>query len=162
MKAFNIFDKCVKALVVILIIVMTSVEFLQILIRFIFKAPFSWPEELVRYLFIWVTFMTIGLAIDHNRFATFDLLVKKIPPKAMKPFKTMLLLIAITFFVMMTVVGFKAVANNVNIRSSAMRIRFSYVVLGVPAGSIVAIIYALKDLILLWKASPETKKEETA
>ena len=150
-KAFACFDKAVKILLFVLCVVMTCVEMAQIILRYVFKAPMVWAEESVRYMFIWCTFLAIGLAIDRDSFAKFDLLLKRIPDRAKRGYNTLLLVIAIVFFAMMTVFGIRsAIANSYQI-TSATQVSYSYVIMAVPCGSIIAIIYALKKIVSLYK-----------
>lgn len=154
-KAFNIFDRLVKTLIVLLVVIMTIVELVQIFSRFVLHAPISWAEESVRYMFIWATYMTVGIGIDRNSHAAFDLLLSRIPEKGKNAYKTFLLLIAIVFFAMLTFHGIRSAAANYNQLSAALRLPFSYVIMGVPVGSVVTIIYAIKNIVQLWTENPD-------
>lgn len=146
-KAFGYFDKLVKAILVLLIVSMTLIEAAQIISRYVLKSPFAWAEESVRYMFIWATYMAIGIAIDRDAHAKLDLLKKYMPKALLKGYKVALLLIAVVFFSMLTVVGIKSAIRNYYQLSAAMRLPFTYVILGVPVGSAVAIIYSIKNII---------------
>ena len=154
-KAFGCFDKFVKILLALLIIAMTAIEAAQIVSRFILKTPFAWAEESVRYMFIWATYMAIGIGIDRDAHAKLDLMLKYVPKKFSKAYKVSLLLIAVVFFAMMTVVGIKSAIANYYQLSAAMRLPFTYVIMGVPTGSVIAIIYALKNIVQVCGEKPE-------
>lgn len=47
----------------ILLVTLTIVIFLQVLFRFVFQAPLDWSEELSRYIFIFLVYLTSTIAI---------------------------------------------------------------------------------------------------
>ena len=69
-----------SALLIVLVIVMT----LQVVLRYVFKSPLSFPEELCRYLFIWISFIGMSYSIRCNNSLKIDVL-ETIFPK-LKPF----------------------------------------------------------------------------
>lgn len=46
---------------------MTLLVSLQVFSRFIFNLPLEWSEELARFVFIWLVYISISLAAKHNR-----------------------------------------------------------------------------------------------
>ena len=47
-------------LIAILLILLTVIMLLQIVMRYVFSHSLSWPEELCRYCFVYITFLTLG------------------------------------------------------------------------------------------------------
>ena len=52
-----------EIILVVLLICMTLILGLQIVSRYVFRNSLSWSEELVRYMFVWSTF----IGVDRDR-----------------------------------------------------------------------------------------------
>ena len=81
-------DLCVEKIggtvLTALFLVMTAVGFIQVIWRYFLQLPLSWSEELVRYLFVWITFLGAGVATAQNLHIEIDVLstiLAKKPPK---------------------------------------------------------------------------------
>jgi TRAP-type C4-dicarboxylate transport system permease small subunit len=74
-------DKMVKFISVSLLGVMTIVIFIQIFGRFIMPCPFSWTEELARYLMVWVAFIGASSMIRTWENVYVDFFIEKLPFK---------------------------------------------------------------------------------
>ena len=161
-KAFKIFDKVVKGLLAALIIAMTCVELAQIVFRFILRSPLAWSEESVRYMFIYATFLSIGIGIDRGAHANLDLFMRRFKGRAGMIYQTVLWVLAIVFFVILIANGIPLALANRTQLTPAMRMPFMYVILGVPIGSAIAIIYLIKNILVMWLGDPDKKAAEAA
>ena len=56
-----------EIILVILLICMTLILGLQIVSRYVFRNSLSWSEELVRYMFVWSTFIGVPYCIKKVR-----------------------------------------------------------------------------------------------
>lgn len=66
----------IGAIFLALMVLFTS---LQIAGRYIFTAPFPWTEEMTRYMFVWMVFISIGYAVktgEHIRITFVRMLLK--------------------------------------------------------------------------------------
>ena len=56
MKRINdlLFQSC-KIALMIMVPFMLAIIFVQVVLRYVFLSPFSWAEELARYLLIWIS-----------------------------------------------------------------------------------------------------------
>lgn len=67
MKIIKWLDKNLEeTILIILLVLMTLIMGLQISMRYIFKSSLSWSEELVRFMFIWSTFISVPFCIKHG------------------------------------------------------------------------------------------------
>lgn len=65
---------------VLLLILITVVMFVQIVMRFVFKYPLTWPEEFCRYCFVVSVMLATGYCIRTNRMLRVDVVIKLFPP----------------------------------------------------------------------------------
>lgn len=74
-------DHMEEYLMAIFLIIMTVVMLIQVIMRYVFNAAFSWPEEFCRYCFIYITFLTVGYSIQRQSMLRLNIIVKAIPKK---------------------------------------------------------------------------------
>ncbi len=77
---FAFVDRIVKAACMILLGAMTCTVFLQVFGRFILPRPFSWTEELARYLMIWGAFIGASSMIRTWENVYVDFFIERLPP----------------------------------------------------------------------------------
>jgi TRAP-type C4-dicarboxylate transport system permease small subunit len=77
-------DRIVKIVSKVLLGAMTLTIFLQVFGRFVLPHPFSWTEELARYLMIWVAFIGASSMIRSWENVYVDFFVEKLPLKLKK------------------------------------------------------------------------------
>ncbi|MEB1807473.1 MAG: TRAP transporter small permease [Bacillaceae bacterium] len=115
-----------------LIVIMSS----QVFMRYVMNASLSWPEEISRYLFIWIAFIGISYATKGDLHLKIDILLEYVSPKIQSMF-AVLRDIAIFLFSVIMVIGGIDVYNNLSgtmQTSAALGIPFKYVYLALPVG----------------------------
>ena len=55
-----------KGMLMVAAFTMVSAVFMQVIFRYVLKAPLSWSEELARYTFMWITFLGASVALRQN------------------------------------------------------------------------------------------------
>jgi len=85
---FNIFYRIIEIIericLIISIILLVSVIlliFLQIISRYVFSSPYSWTEELARYIFILLSFLGASLALRRYELVAIEFVINKIKAK---------------------------------------------------------------------------------
>ena len=84
-KFWNFFDEHAEDYILVaLMSAMTIVIFIQVVMRYVFKSSLSWSEELARYLFVWLSYLSISYGIKNRKHvkieAALHLFPKKIRP----------------------------------------------------------------------------------
>lgn len=70
----------------VLLFALTSVMFMQIVLRYIFSSTLAWPEEFCRYCFIYTAFFAIPFCIRRNSMLCVDIIVNFFPKKIRRLF----------------------------------------------------------------------------
>ena len=143
------YQKPVELACGVLMVAITGVVFLQVVSRYVFSYPFDWPEELARYLFIWVALLGAALALKRGAHFSIDALVKRLPDRwrLIVPLSIHAILAAFTLVV--AVKGFQLAMRVSEQLSSGMEIPMTYPYLSVPVSFavmfkyLVAAIYGL-------------------
>ncbi|MDQ0315195.1 TRAP transporter small permease [Amorphus orientalis] len=54
---------------------------LQIVVRYVFRSPLGWPDEMIATLFVWVVFWGGAFMVPYRKQIAFDLLYRAFPPR---------------------------------------------------------------------------------
>lgn len=74
-------NRVVEATSVIMLVLMTIIVFYSVLLRYVFKSPLAWSEEIARYAFIWLTFLGISMAERNGEHFKVEVFIEMVPPK---------------------------------------------------------------------------------
>jgi len=82
MKAIRWLDKHFEETVLILLMIgISCTMFLQVIMRYVFNMPLTWPEELSRYMWIWTVFFSMSYTIYMRNMLRVDVLAEVLPVK---------------------------------------------------------------------------------
>ena len=116
----------------------------QVLTRYIFKKPSSWSEELVSYLFAWMTLLGSSLVVGERGHMNIPLLMDRVHDSARKLLAIFSEVIACLFAAVILVLGgvqITRLAMGQMTSSLGIAIGFFYIVL--PLSGILNIVYTI-------------------
>lgn len=67
-------DAIEENILLLLLLVSVVIIFSQVVMRYVFQSSLSWSEELGRYLFIWLTWLSTGYAVRQKRHLRIEML----------------------------------------------------------------------------------------
>ncbi|MEM7394445.1 MAG: TRAP transporter small permease [Verrucomicrobiota bacterium] len=122
-----------KMVVVVLFSALVLLCFLQIVFRFALNFSLSWTEELARYVFILLVYMSACAAVLHNAHVRVEIIDGLLPERFKKTLDTV---VDLLFMVFMALIGYYGIhlsqeSFEINQLSPAMQI---------PMGAVYAII----------------------
>lgn len=144
MQAFM--DKIGKVeyfLVAVMIAVMAIVNFLQVVFRYVIEGSLPWSEELLRFLFVWTTFLGAGIGVRKGAHLGLTIIVNNLPPKLKKFVVFINYLICIVFSAIIGMLGLSIVSMQAefNVRSSAMVLPMYWISLAIPVSFALIILH---------------------
>ena len=149
----------VHAVVVVVFATIVIVVFGQVVSRFLFNAPFSWSEELARYLQVWLIMLGSAACLRKGLHLTVDYAIHSLP-QGTKRNLHLLSLAAILFFLgVVFVSGISLIAATLNQRTPALQIPIWVVYLAIPVGSM---LMFLESVGLVLTALDEAKQPAEA
>ncbi len=105
MKVLRWLDKYFEeVLMAVLLAAIVLVMFFQIILRFVFAKALPWPEELSRYMFVWLSFLGISYSVKCKNSLKVDI-VETLVPKLKTPLGIVQDLIFLAFAVALIVIG---------------------------------------------------------
>lgn len=145
----NILNKFEEYILVILLFNMSLLLLLQIIARYIFQSSFSWSEELVRYMFIWSTFIGIPYCIKEGNSLKITQFTDKLPLKLQANIFLINKIILLLFFCIISIYSYIVTYSTFlsNQKSPALELPLWTIYLSVFVASILAIIRLLEKII---------------
>lgn len=139
-------DAVIRPAAFVALAAMIVVTTLQIVFRVAFDA-ISWSEELARYLLVWTTFLGAALAYQRGSHIAVTVLVDRLPRPGRRLGRILAHAAALTFFVVVIVVGARYMALQGFQVSASLRVPMPWVYAVIPGSAAVMGLYALVDLI---------------
>ena len=136
----------------LLLVIMTILMFTEIVARYIFGSSFIWIEELTRYLFIWLTFISAAYVTATKSHIKVDVAIAIFPKKVQPMIKKIGLLIWLILSIIITYVGFDYSITMLQVggNSPTLGLAKGIVYLGIPIG------YLLMSIRLITQLFKET------
>lgn len=119
----------------------------NVLMRYIFKSPLSWCEEVVTGLFVWTVFVGSAYAYRTHAHLGVDILVNLIPEKAEVAVKTVVELIEMAVLAMLTYNSVQYVMNTLNKFTNVLRMPAWYISIAIPIGFGLSLIYSVYFMV---------------
>ena len=82
----------------LLLTAITVVMSIQVIMRYLVGQALPWPEELSRYCYIWITFLSIGLTIRTGSYFRVTAIIDLLPEKLHKVMEIFCHLVNLVFF----------------------------------------------------------------
>lgn len=141
-------------------IAMVALTCWQVFTRYILQNPSSWSEELVSYLFAWMSLLGASLVVGERGHMNIPIVVERMGAKARKFFAIFGEIIACLFAGVILVYGgiqITSLAMGQMTSSLGLPIGIFYIVL--PLSGVISIVYTILNIIDIAKQSEETGRE---
>ena len=126
----------------LLLTAITVVMSIQVIMRYLVGQALPWPEELSRYCYIWITFLSIGLTIRTGSYFRVTAIIDLLPEKL---HKVMEIFFGACAYVSIDII---ATVYNSTQSSPAMRIPMYFVYLVLPVGMFISVFRTIQMLYL--------------
>jgi len=136
-------DRLLKFLLTFLIGLLTVSVFLQVLIRFVFKYPLPWTEEVSRLAFVYSIFVGAAIAVREKTHLNVDFLLVVLPAGLARALKLVGTVLVGIFLAVMTWQGIVFVrATGVQV-TPVMQVPFRYLYLVIPSCGGLMLLYLI-------------------
>ena len=135
-----------RVCLLVILSVMTVVGFLQVIFRYLLKIPLPWAEELIRYLFVWMTLVGGAIAVRSRAHIAMELLVSRLPAGLRLATTTVVSLVSLGFLGYLAVSGWQMTMMNLGQRTDALGIPMAYPYLAIPAGAVVSMLFLFEAI----------------
>lgn len=141
-------DKVAKAefwLVAAMIAIMAIINFLQVIFRYVVQGSLPWSEEVLRFLFVWTTFLGASIGVRKGAHLGLTVLVGILPARLKKGVAFLNYGLCIAFSAIIAYLGASVVLlqADFNVRSSAMAIPMFWVSIAIPVSFTLIILHII-------------------
>lgn len=108
----------------------------QIFFRFVLKSSLIWSEELMRYLFVWLAFITASIAVREHKHISVDFVTTYMPAKVNLVFYFISRIAMLAYFYFMIPAGIQLCIKTAHAKSTILPITWNFVYAALPVGMI--------------------------
>ncbi|MDD7202332.1 MAG: TRAP transporter small permease [Sphaerochaetaceae bacterium] len=157
-KCMSAIEQCFNWLAVVMFIVIFFAAMAQIVMRWIFNNPFTWSEELIRLLFVWICFLGWTFASKHRTHIQITAVINRLPSVGQKLLATFNILLTILFSVLLVVYGIEMTKRGASMKAVSLPgVNFAMVYVACPVCNVVICIYEILKIFDLWVPKAEVK-----
>lgn len=138
---------CVCAFVAMFVLGIATVVF-----RFLLESSLAFPDELIRYLFIWAVFLGSAVAYRRNMHAAIGLVVARLAPQTKRFALLSATVLSAGFFVLVGHAGILLTIRAAPQISPALEVSMAWVMAAVPVGMGLLALYAIELFYRQWHA----------
>jgi TRAP-type C4-dicarboxylate transport system permease small subunit len=151
-----------ETVLVLLMIGISCTMFLQIIMRYLFNMPLTWPEEISRYMWIWTVFFSMSYAIKVGNVLKVDILTEFLPRdvrRALEIFLQSVSLVVFGIFSYYSIIVLNSLIISKRV-SPALRIPMSLVYVVVCIGFFLSFIRTIQLIVKLVKRKNEEEPND--
>lgn len=105
-------DNIEEFLMAILLCLIVIIMGLQVIMRYVFNSSLSWSEELVRYFFVWTSFLSLSYCIKNESSIKVVQLINIMPKRVQYYMKVITNIIILLFLILLTKISIEVVVNT--------------------------------------------------
>ena len=150
-----VLDRALKYALTLLAVILTVSVFFQVLIRFVFKYPLPWTEEVARIAFVYCIFVGATIAVRENSHLNVDFLLVVLPKKAARALVVLGMFLVGVFLIFVTWQGIVLVRATGVQMTPVMQVPFKYLYLIVPVSAALMLLFLASNLLNLIRAKGE-------
>jgi len=140
-RIYTAIEEVLKIVVFIFLALMVVNIFGNVLLRYVFRYPIAWTEELARYLMIWLGFIGMSLALKYNEHVYISFVTKLFPKKVENILIALSRILMLVFLVAVFIHSIKVIPVLSRQRSTALQLPMYIPYLSVTVGSALMILH---------------------
>jgi C4-dicarboxylate transporter DctM subunit len=141
-----VFDGALDSLCVALLVGCVAVALLQVFFRYVLNASLSWPEEMARWGFVWLTFLGMAVTVRRQSFIAIELILRWIPTRRRPHHEVFVRVTMAATSWALIVHGLDFVGRSTYV-SPALEWPFRYMYLAVPVGAALNLLYLARQRV---------------
>lgn len=122
----------------VLLLAMTGVALLQVFCRYVLGDALAWPEEAVKYFFVWFVFIGAAMVTRRNEHIVVDMLPRSLPPSLLPWHAAFVRAVSAAASGFLLVYGWQ-LTQRASFVSPALEWPHTYLYLAVPVGAVLAL-----------------------
>lgn len=148
-------DNIEEFLMAILLCLIVIIMGLQVIMRYVFNSSLPWSEELVRYFFVWTSFLSLSYCIKNESSIKVVQLINIMPKRVQYYMKVITNIIILLFLILLTKISIEVVVNTYlkHTTSPAVELPMYLVQFSTVLGFILSVIRIIQSSLVTIKHS---------
>jgi TRAP-type C4-dicarboxylate transport system permease small subunit len=130
-----------RAIIFLMMAVMATLVFTNVITRYIFNFSIIWAEELSQYLMIWITYLGAGLALREGRHVAVEIFQDRLPRALRRLVRAALAAAMLGFLVVLAVLGVRIAAFTWSQETPVLNLPTGLPYLAIPVGAAVMALH---------------------
>lgn len=157
MKTIKWLDRNFEILLMVCaLLVIVFVMGAQVVARKFLGASIEWSEEMGRYLFVWMGFLSISYTLHADTIIRLEILDTILPASVLKFLRVLVQVFMLVMFTYLTCQSF-SIVRSTNQRWSSIDISMNYVYGAIPFCFALTVLRLAQGLILTLRSKPDAK-----
>lgn len=151
-KLLDLSEYALAALCILAFVAMFLLGVATVFFRFVIESSLAFPDELIRYLFVWAIFLGSAIAFRRNVHAAIGVVVAHLPAV---PKRVALLFATAASAFFFAVILSSSITITMRARpqiSPALEVSMAWVYAAVPVGMAFLLVYAVELFLVQWRA----------
>jgi TRAP-type C4-dicarboxylate transport system permease small subunit len=145
------FNTFVKWNLVLMMMAIAALTFYQVITRYVFNNASSWSEEVIRFIFIWCSFIGAAIGLREGIHIGINIFVNLLPRKLIPLTEIVVNIAIIVFAGYIVYYGWQTTVMADRQLSPALGIPMSWVYLSMPVMGAMTIFYCSLNSIESWR-----------
>jgi len=129
---------------------MTAIILLQVFCRYVLNSPLAWPEEIARFLMVWMAFLAAPYAYREGLFVRLETWIGRFNERIQRVVNLGIQALLVILFLLLFKESLWLVERGSVIRASSVNLSLSWVFAVLPAMFLLLISTALEMLLKLF------------
>ena len=154
-------DSLEENVLLIILFVAVVLIFMQVVMRYVFQNSLSWSEELGRYLFIWLTWLSTGYAVRKKRHLRIEVITDFLSErgKLILDIITMIVWSGFTIFLINKSWGITAMIWRRGQLTAALEMPAAFTYAAVPVGATIMLLRLIDEIVRSWRKLSQLKAQ---
>ena len=157
---FRWIDKGLEAVCSFLLVEIVVLLFANVAARYVFVVSLHWADEVVRYSFTWLCFLSGALVMRFAGHMAMDMFTDAFPPRFARKIRIVVEAAVVVFLAVLVVYAWQMAQIAAVQKSSTLRISMMWVYLAAPVGSAFMLFYSLRRLLGYIRGSETIRLDE--
>ncbi len=157
---FRWIDGGLEAVCGFLLVEIVVLLFANVIARYVFVVPLHWADEVVRYSFTWLCFLSGALVMRFAGHMAMDMFTDAFPAPVARTIRIVVETAVVIFLAVLVVYSWQMAQIAGGQKSSTLRISMMWVYLAAPVGSAFMLFYSLRRLVGYLRGSDTIRLDE--
>ncbi|GAA1697438.1 hypothetical protein MMUR_28480 [Mycolicibacterium murale] len=141
------FDRVLTVLCAFLVLFMCVSTFLGVIYRYVLERPLDWPEEVARFMLVWLSLLAAARALRHGNYIALEFLVARVPGRARTALRQAVNIGIVVFVLILAVQAVEYLDIVIPQRATATGISMMWPYLALSVSFFLIIIFAVIDFV---------------